>query len=76
MLRCEVCGRRLTISELLKGWRLRGQRSYPFVSMGGERNEHSVRYICERCEGRAARHRNDTNAPDGNGDDRAMSASR
>lgn len=74
MTRCEVCGRRLNIQEFLKGLRTRDRRSYPFVTMGGERNEQSVRYICIRCEGRAERHRSNADKQPGNGEASAVAS--
>jgi hypothetical protein len=53
-----VCGSRLKWPEVRQGLFPRTERTYPFETMkGGERKERPVRWLCARCERRAARHR-------------------
>lgn len=57
MSRCAVCGRRLSLLALIRGFFNRSHKSYPFTAIDGVRKEQPVRYLCERCSLRADKHR-------------------
>lgn len=58
MFRCEVCGRKLGIREVLPKLFRRRETTYPMANIDGSRSEQPVRWICDRC-GRRARRRRD-----------------
>lgn len=53
---CAICGKKLSSQGVWRNWR-RGPTTYPQVRTDGRRQEVAVRFLCRRCEERAARHR-------------------
>lgn len=56
-VRCSVCGRPVNLSEFFSGLRERRRLTYPSRRPDGARFEYAVRYLCGKCEQRAAQHR-------------------
>jgi hypothetical protein len=53
--RCNVCHYRLPLDAVWNCLRHRHRMSYPFRTIAGERPEQIVRWLCQRCWGRADR---------------------
>jgi hypothetical protein len=62
MLRCQVCGRRLSVKELVTSLTTRPYRTYPRSAPDGERREYPVHWLCGSCVRRGQRRRQEGKA--------------